>query len=813
MLVHFERLLESIVANPDQPISELSLLTEEERHQLLVEWNDTKRPFPSDDCLHELFERQVGQTPEAVALVFEGKELTYRELNQRANQLAHRLRNVGVGPDVVVGICMERSLEMVIAVLGILKAGGAYLPLDPTYPLERLSFMLEDADVDVLLTQERLRDTLPSIPAHVFALDAEDTLAGYSEENPDPLATADNLAYVIYTSGSTGKPKGVMIEHRGIVNRIEWMQDAYGLTERDRVLQKTPFSFDVSVWEFLWPLLFGARLVIAKPKGHRDPHYLIAMIRAQQITVLHFVPSMLRSFVAELSEDDCASLRHVICSGEALPIDLQQRFLARSHSALHNLYGPTETSVDVTSWRCDPSTPLQTVPIGRPISNTQIYILDDRLEPVPVGVPGELHIGGVGLARGYLSRPDLTAERFLPDPFSGEPGARIYKTGDLARYLPDGDIEYLGRIDNQVKIRGFRIELGEIEATLNQHPEVAEVAVIARDDGAGEERLVAYLVPSGEPPSTSELRGFLKTKLPDYMVPAVFVTLESLPLTPSGKLDRRALPEPDHLRPELEQEFVAPRTERERILAEIWADVLGVEQVGIYDNFFDLGGDSIRAIQVLSAYATRGQRVALEQLFLHQTINELAEIDPDPEQHERAPTEPFGLIGESDRSLLPPDVIDAYPLSRLQAGMLFHSELAPKTPIFHTIFGFHLQARFAEDAFRAAIRSVIGRHAVLRTSFALAGYSEPLQLVHSRVEPRIEILDLRDLDEPTQQKELSAWTEHEKDRGFEWTSPSLVRFVLHLRSNRTFQFTVSFHHAILDGWSVASMLTELFQTY
>ncbi len=634
MSEHFQILLESIVAHPEMPVSDLPLLSQAERHQLLVEWNDTKSDYPEHTCVHQLFESQVEQQPEAVAVVFEGETLTYQELNRRANQLAHTLQSLGVGPETLVGVCMERSLEMVIALMGILKAGGAYVPLDPAYPAERLDYMIRDAQLPVLLTQKRLVDVLPAMEqATIMCLDTDiDWQASLAyDANPASGVQPDNLAYMIYTSGSTGKPKGVMNIHRGLMNRLHWMQQTYHLTPEDRVMQKTPFSFDVSVWEFFWPLMTGARLVVARPGGHQDPAYLAALIAGQQITTIHFVPSMLQAFLQQPDLEGCRSLKRVICSGEALPVELQERFFSRFEAVeLHNLYGPTEASIDVTCWQCRRGSRDWTVPIGRPIANTQIYILDRSMQSVPVGVAGELYIGGVGVARGYYNRPELTAEKFVPDPFSNEPGKRLFKTGDLARYRADGAIEFLGRADYQVKIRGFRIELGEIEAVLAEHPSVKEVVVTAREDTPGEKRLVAYLVlePSLQEKSlfVEELRNYLKQKLPHYMIPAAFVYLDALPLTPNGKVDRKALPAPDMARPNLEKAYVAPRTPVEELLAGIFAQVLGIDKVGIHDNYFDLGGASIQSLQVVAKANEAGLHLTPEMLFEHQTIAELAAV-------------------------------------------------------------------------------------------------------------------------------------------------------------------------------------------
>ncbi|HEX6292328.1 MAG TPA: amino acid adenylation domain-containing protein [Herpetosiphonaceae bacterium] len=495
LIGHFQTLLPGIAADPRLPITRLPLLSDAERQQLSA-WNRTRVPYPPDRTLHELVEAQAEATPDAAALIFGDTSLSYRELNQRANQLAHHLRALGVGNETPVGVCVERSLELVIALLAILKAGGAYVPLDPGYPAERLAFLIKDSQVPVLLTQQHLDARLPDHQAavlHVAA--AADQIARWPTTNPVGTSDPDRLAYIIYTSGSTGQPKGAMNSHGAIVNRLLWMQDAYRLTPADAVLQKTPFSFDVSVWEFFWPLIAGARLVVAVPEGHKDPAYLAALIAEQQITTLHFVPSMLQAFLDEPEIARCRSLRRVICSGEALSLELQQRCFAGLDAELHNLYGPTEAAVDVTAWACERDSARRAVPIGRPIANTQIYLLDAYLEPVPVGIPGELYIGGVQLARGYWQRPDLTAERFIPDPFSSIPGARLYRTGDLARYASDGAIEYLGRIDQQVKLRGFRIELGEIAATLRQHPAVREAIATVREDANGHRRLAVYVVP------------------------------------------------------------------------------------------------------------------------------------------------------------------------------------------------------------------------------------------------------------------------------------------------------------------------------
>jgi amino acid adenylation domain-containing protein len=646
MISRFHTLLDGIAADPEQRISTLPLLTQEERRQVLFDWNDTRVQREGSQIIHELFERQVSRTPAATALIYEGESLTYESLNRRANQLAHYLMALGVGPETSVAICVERSMEMVVGLLGILKAGGAYVPLDPTYPRERLAFMLFDAQSPVLLSQSRLIENLPDLRTRVVCLDRDwASIERESVDNPQIEIDPDNLAYTIYTSGSTGTPKGAMNTHRAVCNRLLWMQESYGLSQADRVLQKTPFSFDVSVWEFFWPLVTGAGLVVAPPGAHQDGGHLVRLIQQVNITTLHFVPSMLRVFLQEGGLEACESLKRVICSGEALSVELRQSFFERMDAQLHNLYGPTEASIDVTSWVCSPEDDMTTVPIGRPIANTQILILDDHLQPVPCGIVGELHIGGMALGRGYFARPDLTAERFIPNPFGQEPGARLFKTSDLARHMSDGSIEYLGRMDYQVKIRGLRIELGEIEAALSQHPAIQDAVVVAKEYSPQDRRLIAYVVlnqlyeeiSDGEIDGHAgqewtspdqlirELRTALKERLPDYMIPSAFVMLDAFPLMPNGKLNRNALPRPEGSRSETEADFITPQTDLEQTIADVWRTVLKVDRVGIYNNFFELGGHSLLIIDVhIRLQKILGQEFSVIEMFRNPTIHSLA---------------------------------------------------------------------------------------------------------------------------------------------------------------------------------------------
>ena len=634
MMDHFCMLLEGIVAHPEQQLWSLPLLTESERRQLLVEWNDTRRDYPKGTCIQEMFEAQVQCTPEAVAVICEEKQLTYRELNRRANQLAHYLSRHGVGPEVLVGICMEHSVEMLIGLLGILKAGGAYVPLDPTYPKSRLQFILTDASVRILLTQHALLERLPATPhdkygtvKRVVCLDTDwNAISQERAENLVNKVRPSNLAYIIYTSGSTGTPKGVMACHRGVCNYLLWRCEYFPLTRQDRLLQRASFNFDDSVWEFFEPLTVGASLIIAESYSHQDVSYLIRLISQYKITAACFVPSMLQTLLDQPNVESCKHLRRVTTGAETLSVELKDRFFKRLTGGLYNGYGTTEATIGSTFWACDRATNPRVVLIGKPIANTEIYLLDSHLNPVPVGVPGEIYIGGDGLARGYLNRPDLTAEKFIPNPFGHEHGARLYRTGDQARYQPDGNIEFLGRIDHQVKIRGFRIELGEIEAVLTQHPGVEEATVNVAESGSYDKRLIAYVVPNSAGSLTiDDVRQFLKKKLPLRMIPSVFMLLERLPRSPNGKIDLQMLPLPNEPGPGTEKAYVAPRNAVEKMLVSLWSDVLGLPQISVEDNFFDLGGHSLLATRLLSRVrATFQTDLSLRALFENPTVAGLA---------------------------------------------------------------------------------------------------------------------------------------------------------------------------------------------
>lgn len=600
-----------------------------EREMLLVAWNQTRREYPRDHCVHQLFEEQVERTPDGVAVVFDDQELTYQELNRRANRLAHHLRQLGVRPETLVAICAERSVEMIVGLLAILKAGGAYVPLDPAYPKHRLAFMFEDSKVSVLLAHKKLAPLFSSTRVQVVYLDeplrkntpGRTQTAGPSpESNVNNGVAPENLAYVIYTSGSTGKPKGVQIPHRAVVNFLHAMRQEPGLTSDDVLLSVTTLSFDIAGLELFLPLTTGARLVIARRETALNGRLLAAELAQRNATVLQATPVTWRNLL-EADWPGNPKLK-ALCGGEALPPDLVRQLLPKCAS-LWNMYGPTETTIWSTCARVTEND--QPISIGRPIANTLTYILNARHELSPMGVPGELYIGGDGVARGYLDRPEVTAEKFIPHPFSDQPGARLYRTGDLARYFPDGRIECRGRLDHQVKLRGQRIELGEIEAVLARHPEVRRAVAVIREDVPGDRRLVAYMVPVGDRnPDSGVLRDFLLEQLPAHMVPSVFHWLEAVPLTPNGKVDRRALPVPPAETARPARGYVPPRTPIEELLADIWSDALGKPRISIHDNFFELGGQSLMSVQVIDRLNKAGLELTFERFIQRQTIAELA---------------------------------------------------------------------------------------------------------------------------------------------------------------------------------------------
>lgn len=766
--------------------------------------NAAWREFANRFCVHELFEVQVERAPDRVAVVCEDGNLTYGALNELANQVAWFLQKRGVGPEVVVGVCLERSIELVAVLLGVLKAGGAYAPLDPAYPRERLTFMLTNAQASILLTARNSSDPsstqLLSLESHWSAIVRE------RSTNPLHRAGAQNLAYVIYTSGSTGQPKGVMIVHSALNNHMHWMQSAFPLSATDRVLQKTPFSFDASVWEFYAPLLAGACLVLARPGGHQESAYLVGTIVQEQISILQVVPTMLRVLLDEPAVGTCQSLRHVFCGGEELPFDLWARTWAAlpAHTALSNLYGPTECTIDATAWTCERESQRQRIPIGTPIANTQIYLLDSRLEPVPTGVTGEVYIGGAGLARGYYQRADLTAECFLPDPFSPEPGQRFYKTGDFARFLPEraGVLEFLGRVDTQIKLRGFRIELREIEAVLAEQPGIQEAVVLSREDGQGNKRLVAYVVPQkGSMSSTEvdELRKHLRECLPAYMLPSLVVPLPCLPLTAHGKLDRGALPSPTYQSYE-----TAPLTIFEEVLADIWADLLGGERPAAQVNFFDLGGHSLLAMRMLARVRSVFHIIApLRTIFEHPTIAQLARwIEASRWEEERAQEPPLQAVQRDD----------PLPLSSAQQRLWFFDQLAPGNPLYNVAETWHLEGELHVAALAQVLNSLVERHEGLRTYFAVKD-GQPSQVLASALRLPLPVVDLTGLYPAKQAQQLRQLCYDEARAPFDLARAPLLRTCLLRSGDNEHWLLVTLHHIITDDWSLHILLRELAAGY
>ncbi|MFH0344255.1 MAG: amino acid adenylation domain-containing protein, partial [Chromatiales bacterium] len=790
---HYETLLESIVADPEQRLSALSMVTAAERHQLLVEWNNTAADYPKHRCIHQLFVAQADATPDAVAVVFEDQQLSYAQLNRKANRLAHHLIALGVGPDVLAAVCVERSLAMVVALLGILKAGGAYVPLDPAYPKERLAFMLADSKAPVLIIQRNnLKDTLlPEHDAHCVFIDQAEAFDRYPITNPETNVAPDHLAYVIYTSGSTGKPKGVLIAHRGLCNVAEAQLKIFDAQAHHRILQFASLSFDAAIFEIAMAWRSGAALYLTAPDAVLAGSALIEQFRAQAITHATLPPSVL----AVLSAEALPALQIVVCAGEACSADIVARWAPGRR--FFNAYGPTEATIWSTVAEChdDGRKPL----IGRPIANTQLYILDPHLNPVPIGVPGELCIGGAGLARGYLNRPELTAENFIANPFGA---GRLYKTGDLARYLPDGNIEFLGRLDTQVKVRGFRIELGEIETVLNQHPGVKACAVLAREDAPGDKRLVAYVV-SHKAPVPGKLREFLREKLPEYMLPTSFITLDHLPLTPNGKLDRKALPAPeDSRRPDLDALYVAPRTPTEETLAAIWAEVLKLDQVGIHDNFFDLGGHSLLAVQLISRVREQlDVDLPLRAIFEAPTVAALSAVVAKTEKVERglAPIPRRASTGSA-------------PLSFAQQRLWFLDQLEPTSTAYHMPVMLRLRGVLNVLALKASLSEIVRRHEVLRTTFATAG-NEPVQVIHPPQELDLPVIDLAHLASHAREAEAMHLASDEAERPFSLSSGPLFRARLLKLDDHQHLLVLAVHHIVSDGWSMGILSRELSALY
>ncbi len=792
-------LVESATDDPEAFISDLNLLSPVEREQVLVRWNETKAEYPRETCIHELFEQQVERTPEATAVIFRGEELSYRELNARANQLAHYLRERGVSAGEPVGLCVERSVEMVVGMLGVLKAGGGYVPIDPEYPRERVSQMLSDSGTKLLLTQQRLVGQLPEHEAQVVALDGE--IGPYPDTNPSQSASAENLAYMIYTSGSTGLPKGVMIPHRALSNHMAWMQGRFPLTTADRVIQKTPFSFDASVWEFYAPLLVGAQLVVAEPGGHADPRYLVQLIKEQKVTILQLVPTLLERLLEEAGVEECKSLRRVFCGGEALSVHVTERFREKLNAEFCNLYGPTEVTIDSVYWTYEEQTGRSSIPIGKPVSNTQAYVFDDGMRPAPIGVTGELYLGGESLAHGYWQRAGLTAERFVPNPYSTTPGARLYRTGDVVRWNEAGELEYFGRNDHQVKIRGYRIETGEIETALLERTEVGRAVVLVREEEGRGKQLAAFVVASnGIEPSSKELREFLQGRVPEYMVPANIAIVPEIPLMPNGKVDRQAL----LALSKDTNEYEGARNEIEELLVQVWQEVLGVERVGIHDNFFELGGHSLLATQLISRIQILFQiELPIRTLFDAPVIAALGQ------EIEKI------LKGGTTTASLPlrpvPRGIEL-PLSFAQERLWFLDQLAPNNPFYNISAAVRINGPLNEKALERSLSEIIKRHEVLRTTFTFTD-ERPHQHVHPPQDTALPIIDLSGESQEEQTAQVLRRSKDEARTPFDLGEGPLLRATLLRLAEEESVLLLTMHHVVSDGWSMGILIRELTGLY
>ncbi|RYZ40223.1 MAG: amino acid adenylation domain-containing protein [Myxococcaceae bacterium] len=828
LLQHLGVLLEEVTARPETRISEVALLRGTEARRVLVEWNQTQADFPREATLHGLFEAQARKTPDAVALVSEEGTLTYRQVNEAADSLANKLRAWGVGPEVKVGLALERSAALVVAQVATLKAGGAWVPLDVEYPAERLGFMVEDSGAALVLVHAARAHELPSTSARVVSM--EDALSAPAllavsdrdesvtsahaiavEEALSPAeppvreetrasVQADALAYVIYTSGSTGKPKGVGVEHRAVVNHLHWRQERFPMTGGDAFLAKASSSFDISVWEVWAPLVSGARLVLAKPGGQRDTEYLVQAVAQHGVTHVHFGPAPLGTFLDTEGVEGCEGLRYVFCGGEALSAGLHQRFVTKLGAKLVHQYGPTEACIDCVAWET-PREPVDVVPLGRPIANTDVYVVDAAGRAVPVGVPGELLVGGEGLARGYLGRADLTAERFIPDGLSGRAGARLYRTGDKARWREDGTLEYLGRLDFQVKVRGYRIELGEVEAALLAHPHVREAVAQVREDVAGDKRLIAWFVAEDPKLEPGALRDFLRQRLPEYMLPSTLMPRDALPLTPNGKVDRKAL-RALAISQSVTSAYEAPVTPTEVALAAIWAELLRAPTVGRNDNFFDLGGHSLLATQVVARIrATLGVELPLSDFFLTPTVVALAE------RLDHAP------LKTATPSITPSVHASAAPLSFAQQRLWFIDQLEPGSSLYNAPIGLTFSGTLDVGALRSSLDALMARHDALRTTFREDG-GQPVQIIHAKLQVPFETVDLTNIpDAESRHAEALRLRQEEARRPFSLSKGPLMRALLLKLGAQEHQLVLNTHHIVSDGWSLGVMVREVTALY
>ncbi|HHJ52914.1 MAG TPA: amino acid adenylation domain-containing protein, partial [Caldithrix abyssi] len=813
MLNHLENILRNATRNPEMPISRIPLMDEQEWRKIVVDWNATAGDYDYHRCMHRLVEQNAAENPEAKAVVFDGKYLTYDQLNRRANQLARHLRKLGVKPETPVGISIEKSLDLMVAVLGVLKAGGAYVPMSPDYPQERLAYMIEDSQVPVLLTEEHLLERLPENSAKIVCVGRDwPEIARESDENLGDTSTPDNLAYMIYTSGSTGKAKGTMVSHASWVNSyFAWEKDYELKTRARNHLQMANFSFDVFAGDTIRALGSGGKMVLVPQEMLLQAEQLYRLMLDEEINIAEFVPAVLRNLTQYLDQigKDLSFMRALIAGSDSWYVGEYQQFLkyCGPETRLINSFGLTEASIDSTYFeaaRLDlPKDRL--VPIGRPFSNMQIYIVDEELQPTPIGVPGEIIVAGAGLARGYHHRPDLTAEKFVSNPFSDRSGARMYRTGDMGRYLPDGNIEFLGRMDTQVKLRGFRIELGEIESNLADHPEVKQAAVIVREDRPNDKRLVAYFVPANENvPEKNELRRFLLEKLPDYMVPSAFIAMDQLPLTPNGKIDRRSLPKPDESAYSLEENYVSPRTPDEEIMAGIWAEVLHLDKVGIYDNFFELGGHSLLATQLISRVReTFEVDLPLRNIFEYPTVAGLAEqVEINRKREAGVEAPPIMAVSRQEK----------LPLSFAQQRLWFLFKLEPDSPFYNIPEAVRIKGHLDPKILERCLNTVIERHEILRTNFVEVE-GEPELVIHPERKITIPVEDLRELNPEQREAKARHLMREVTHQPFDLSKDMLLRVKLLRMAEDEYILISTIHHIISDDWSSQVMIGEIALLY
>ncbi len=805
MILNYQTLLENIVEHPEERIAYYQTCSDEELQRLLIEWNSAMSPQTSAQCIQEQFEDQVEQTPGAIALVFGNERLTYRELNSRANQLAHYLRKRGVGPETLVGVCLDRSVELIIALLGILKAGGAYVPLEPAYPSERLAFTLADSRMHLLLTVKHFETIFHEVNTAIVWLDACSEIAAESSENPLRTATPDNLAYVIYTSGSTGVPKGVAVSHATAVHLFTATRERLGFLEGDIWTVVHSSAFDFSVWEIWGSLLQGGCLIVVPFDIVQSPADLYTFLCRERVTVLNQTPSALRQLLdihRQRAGQPDWNLRLIVCGGDALDQELAAD-LVQLGIPVWNFYGPTESTVWTTCTLIQGRLTDNLTSIGRPIADLKVYLLDHYLQPVPLGVPGELFIGGDGLARGYINRPELTAEKFVPDPFSSEQGKRLYRTGDLARYRSDGEIEFLGRLDTQVKLRGFRIELGEIETVLSQHPNVTQAVVVIRKEQSGDQRLVAYFTADDPPPDSNDLRKFVQLYLPDYMVPSAFVLLEQMPLTPNNKVDRRVLPAPDYSETANIKQFVEPEDPVTELLSNIWANVLGLERIGIYDNFFERGGHSLLATQVVSRIRdTFRVDVPVRALFESPSLASLAQkVRAAMQEEQELPTYPLEPV-RRDLNL---------PLSFAQQRLWFLDQLEPGSPFYNISRAVRLRGPLNQAALRQALDEIVKRHESVRTVFGEDG--DPFQRITAARPLPLSLIDLTQLPATLRDEEANRLAAEEIRLPFDLSKDLLLRASLISIDADDYLLVLILHHIAADGWSLGVLFRELTELY